>query len=450
VPGAVISASRGIFPNFINVNFSGATASGAPVDELAFRNPLVTNVRLTPSGSVFVPLVAPGTLNRLNPQLSLQRLIEVLTTDFSGNGLTVTIPDLFGGSEESRIRIPVGNHFTFGVEQEVGRNNVLSASYVGSFGAYLLNFNTRFGGPNASVIPLDFTPGDVPVFSGFVRAASVNDEFLSRGDSIVPGAIFSFDGENFSRYDSLQVSWRGRYRRGLAYNFAYTLSRARDEKSDIFDLAGSPALAQCELCAAEERNFLGVPYFTLPGEFAPASFDSTHRFAYSFTYAVPELRGSSRAIRAIFGNLQLAGIGDFQTGRPFTVTTVNDVNLDGNLSDRLNTTEGIQVTGNGQQPVRLTINRNLSDTLLADFFDNGAVERNSFRGASYLNINLALTKSFNSVGDSRILFRTEFFNILDRANFGIPDRVLESPGFGRAINTITPGRRIQFALKWSF
>ena len=41
-------------------------------------------------------------------------------------------------------------------------------------------------------------------------------------------------------------------------------------------------------------------------------------------------------------------------------------------------------------------------------------------------------------------------NALNRANFGVPVRYLEAPGFGRAVSTVTPGRRVQFALKYVF
>ena len=47
-------------------------------------------------------------------------------------------------------------------------------------------------------------------------------------------------------------------------------------------------------------------------------------------------------------------------------------------------------------------------------------------------------------------FRMEVFNFINRANYGIPVRFLEAPGFGQATNTVTPARRIQFSLKLSF
>jgi hypothetical protein len=46
--------------------------------------------------------------------------------------------------------------------------------------------------------------------------------------------------------------------------------------------------------------------------------------------------------------------------------------------------------------------------------------------------------------------RVDVFNLFDRANFGIPVRLLEAPAFGQAVSTVTPGRRVQLALKFSF
>ena len=43
----------------------------------------------------------------------------------------------------------------------------------------------------------------------------------------------------------------------------------------------------------------------------------------------------------------------------------------------------------------------------------------------------------------------DVFNFINRANFGIPVRQLEAPGFRRAVTTVTP-RRIQFGLKYLF
>ena len=146
--------------------------------------------------------------------------------------------------------------------------------------------------------------------------------------------------------------------------------------------------------------------------------------------------------------MQLAGTGQFQTGQLFTVNSIFDVNLDGNLTDRLDNTNGIVVTGSAQQPLRLTTANTAS--LLAPVGQDGRVGRNSFRAGNLLDLSLTIIKSFSIKGEQKIIFRAEIFNFINRANFGVPVRFLEAPGFGQATNTVTPARRIQFALKYSF
>jgi hypothetical protein len=152
--------------------------------------------------------------------------------------------------------------------------------------------------------------------------------------------------------------------------------------------------------------------------------------------------------RALLGGFQLAGTGRFQTGQPFTVNSIFDVNLDGNLTDRLDNTDGIVSTGNRSQPLRLAATDPLA--LLAPVGQDGRVGRNTFRAGNILELDLALIKQFRFTSRQSINLRVDAFNFINRANFGIPVRVLEAPAFGRATNTITPGRRIQFALKYSF
>jgi hypothetical protein len=126
------------------------------------------------------------------------------------------------------------------------------------------------------------------------------------------------------------------------------------------------------------------------------------------------------------------------------------VNLDGNLTDRLNSTTGITVTGNRSQPLALTIPDNQLRSLVAAVGQDGSVPRNSFRSGNILSLDLALVKRFVFSEKRDLTFRMDVFNFINRANYGIPVRFLEAPGFGQATDTVTPGRRIQFALKYNF
>ena len=62
----------------------------------------------------------------------------------------------------------------------------------------------------------------------------------------------------------------------------------------------------------------------------------------------------------------------------------------------------------------------------------------------------SITKPFTIRENQSILLRVDLFNFINLANYGIPVRFLEAPGLGQATNIVTPGRRIQFALKYSF
>ncbi|MBV9210190.1 MAG: hypothetical protein JOZ52_06150, partial [Acidobacteria bacterium] len=217
----------------------------------------------------------------------------------------------------------------------------------------------------------------------------------------------------------------------------YTYSRATDDASDVFDLAGSPALPQNSLTFAGERG--------------PSNYDVRHRVSYSSISTLPEMRNRNSFLRFLFGGMQFASMGFFHTGQPFTVNSIYDINLDGNLTDRLNTLNGIVLTGDRSHPIT-TSSRDpiFLRNMLAPTGEDGRIGRNTFRTGKVMMGNVAVIKNYNVAEGKVLTFRVEIFNVFNRANFGVPIRTLESPGFGRVIDTVTPARRIQFALKYSF
>jgi hypothetical protein len=184
---------------------------------------------------------------------------------------------------------------------------------------------------------------------------------------------------------------------------------------------------------------------TFEGERAHANFDARHKLSYNFVYDLSQPRG--RLARALFAGLQFATTGHVQTGQPFTVNSIFDVNLDGNLTDRPDSDAGIVRTGDRSQPLRLAAD---PLTLLAPVGHDGRVPRNTFRTGGLLKLDVAVARSFGIRGGQRLLLRAEVFNLINRANFGVPVRFLEAPGFGRVDETLTPGRRVQLAIKYLF
>jgi hypothetical protein len=412
--GAVVNQSRYVFPTFVTVNFGGlSNGAGNTViyDASNFRRPNTTNV-----------------LNGDVPQLinSIRNLFP--------DAITATLP-------ARNLEMPMAHHYDFVFEQQLNSNLTFSVGYIGTRGRHLLRFTTPNNGSSLINVPVQIiTPlTPAPLAQAEARGISLSPERPFSGTS--RNSVNIFETTASSDYNSLQTELRGRFSPGFDFQFSYTYSKVNDDVSDVFDLAGAYVLPQDSYCSAGESNC------GLAAERGPANFDVRHRWSYYMIYSFPKLGANYNFFRFLTDNLQIASTGRFHSGQPFTVNSVIDVNLDGNLTDRLNTTDGITVTGNRSQPLQLTTNNTLS--LLAPFGENGRIGRNTFRAGNFLELDLSLIKRF-PIRDGGFTFRMDIFNFINRANFGVPNRILESPGFGKATSTVTPGRRVQFSLKYDF
>ena len=421
--GAVASQSRNVFPTFLTVNFGGLFAFPEE-NVLTFINPararLVERFRL----------VTQGTVNQLNPENPLnQTLLDAINQRFP-NAISATLPT-------ERLATPESYQYSFSFEQQLGQALAVSAAYVGTQGRHLLRFTTPNLGSATNVVPTTFTA--VPLSGGLatpqVRGRICSPAPASKGlcqpGRVVSGvgAVNLFETSANSRYNALQLQLRARLSQALQLQTAYTLSSAQDDVSDVFDLAGAFSLPQNSLSLAGERG--------------PANFDARQRFTYFLTY---DLSALSR--HWLWQGLQIASLGRLQTGQPFTVNSLFDVNLDGNLTDRLQSADGLTVTGDRRQPLRVTT-QNLA-ALLAPVGQDGRIGRNSFRAGGLVEINLSVSKAFNLFRQQRLLLRADMFNLFNRANYGVPVRLLEAPGFGQSVNSVTPAFRAQFGLKYEF
>ena len=449
--GAVVSQSRNVLPNFLTLNTGGFVVAPfmddfnfdngitAAVGTFSFFNPALGGIVFASTGK-FEPLVQAGTRNTRNGNLTNQDILNLFVgTSRFPNPLTATLPARL-------FPTPLSHQFSLSLEQQLTRRSFLTVSYVGTRGAYLLRTATPNLGPNNIVLPLivgvcdglddsridGCPPADnrSPYFIGATLPAGLGRPTPGFG------AITLYETASISRYHSLQVQLSSQWKRWQG-QINYTISHSLDDASDVFDLAGSPALPQNSLTRA--------------GEYASSNFDARHRVAYSTGFRLPRLNANAhRFWRGLLNNYELMGTGQYQTGQPFTVNTTLDVNFDGNLTDRLKTTNGLLVTGDRRQPLRLSDSITILNQLLTTPFRDGAIDRNTFRGSSYLLLNLALHKNFVFSERKQLQFRAEAFNFLNRTNFALPVRILEAPSFGSSVSTATPARRIQFALKYVF
>src|SRR6185503_19507957 len=107
-----------------------------------------------------------------------------------------------------------------------------------------------------------------------------------------------FETTAASSYDSLQLQFRGRWQASLQFQLSYVLSKATDDVSDVFDLAGASALPQNSITFAGERG--------------PANFDARNRLTYNFVYSFSDRKDRHWFLRG----LQIATIGRLQSGQP--------------------------------------------------------------------------------------------------------------------------------------
>ncbi|MEQ1908706.1 MAG: hypothetical protein ABMA15_07775 [Vicinamibacterales bacterium] len=67
----------------------------------------------------------------------------------------------------------------------------------------------------------------------------------------------------------------------------------------------------------------------------------------------------------------------------------------------------------------------------------------------YANVDFSLAKDWAAGSARRLEFRWEIFNLFNRANFDLPNRIFGNPNLGRIFSAKDP-REMQFGLRLSF
>jgi hypothetical protein len=251
-----------------------------------------------------------------------------------------------------------------------------------------------------------------------------------------------------SEYHAGQASISRRFGSGIGFNASYWYSHTNDHLSAM-NLSGAAAKP-----LAGENDLAQNP-FDLEAEWGPSLFDARHRFVASASWLAPELDDAPAAARHLLGRWQVTGIVTYNSGTPFTVSDSANVALQANSppisgfpASRPNL---IGDPNSGPRTVEQWISRSAFERLnvqtQAGQFGNAG--RNIARGPSYGNLDLAFVRDFDVVSRTRLQFRAEIFNALNRANFGIPVADLNNPNFGRILSA-GPPRLMQFALKLMF
>jgi hypothetical protein len=336
----------------------------------------------------------------------------VTLTDPFPRGFPIPTPNPALGIQRD-LRTPYLHEFNVTLQRQLGPTRVTEVAYVGSRGRNLIA-SRDINQPRPSTAQLNLRPD--PRFAD----------------------ITFIESRARSEFDSFQARFQQRYDFGCTMLVAYTLGKSMDDASGFFTSAGDPNFPQ------DSAN--------LGAEWGRSSFDVRHRLSVSFSYEVPFARGRSDAIERVLGGWTVSGIVAMQSGRPFTVALLpeQDNSNTGRSSLGFGANDRPNVSGNptldNPGPTQWF---NAAAFSLPPYGSFGNAGRNILEGPGYQNVNLALLKQVPLSSHARLQLRAEVFNLLNRANFDLPDNFFGSPTFGQILSAQSP-RHIQFGARVSF
>ena len=327
------------------------------------------------------------------------------------------------------------------LQREFGGHTAVMLGYAGSRGLHLL----RSGDVNVPTPQLrddgtQFFPAGAP---------RPNPAFATI-------ELKSSDGDSW--YNALLLEVRRRATRGLGFQSSYTFSRNIDttQASTFFsDATNGTTSAFPEFYGSDYNKGL-------------ADYHAKHNWVFNVTWDIPGI-GSARGLaRRVLGGWQIAMIGQMRSGSPLTAFV------------RTNRSRSQWAPslgpGLGFDRPSLAPGRTPEDAVAgnpAQWFDPtafvlqpagtlGNLGRGALIGPDLKTIDLALVKrmAWTGLGPAgRLELRVEGFNILNRANFGVPSLLAfagaadsEAPlrTFGRIRSTVTSSRQVQVGARVVF
>jgi hypothetical protein len=257
------------------------------------------------------------------------------------------------------------------------------------------------------------------------------------------------------KFNSLQVRGEKRFDSGLQLQGNFTWAGAFDYANDYFFWNHNIDYGRESGVRRFVFNFNG--FYELP-------FGKNRHF----------LKNASRAADLVIGGWQLAGLGTWESGIPFTPSYVNcgsdedtgpcRANLVGSASVSSPSAAGWFATAPAGTSGQGCLNTATATSLLnangctrgpwsrpaAGTFGNAT--RNGFFGPHFFNTDTSLSKKFQFSERVQGQFRAELFNAFNHVNLGQPNAQVDSPTAGQifAIANLAQMRKWQLGLRVQF
>ncbi|HEY0428182.1 MAG TPA: carboxypeptidase regulatory-like domain-containing protein [Pyrinomonadaceae bacterium] len=213
------------------------------------------------------------------------------------------------------------------------------------------------------------------------------------------GNISRYESSGDSYYNALVFSFNKRAGNWAGVRLSYTFSKTIDNAGNFF-------------FSTPQNNF------DLRDERGLSDNDQRHRLTLSGTFSVPK-RKNENLFGKIFENFQLNYIFNYASRLPFNVQTGSDRNGDTNNNDR-----------------------------------PAGVGRNTGKGFDFASLDLRLSRRFDFGEKTNLELLVEGFNVLNRANYSVPNNVFGNgtvplASFGRPTAALD-ARQIQFGFRLNF
>jgi hypothetical protein len=309
------------------------------------------------------------------------------------------------------------------IQQQLGGSWLIDLGYVGTRGLHLVQETDPNQAMNLSVVP----PAAVP--TTLAACESVNGcprpyPYLSS---------FSYtQSSGSSIYHAFQAKVERRFAQGVSLLASYTYSKSIDSTSGPFS-------------DSRNANFPQNSY-DIAAEKAVSDFDFPHRLSIAYLWTMPW--GASVAkldnphLNALIEGWQAGGVFSVQSGPAFTpfvsgsISGADEVQITGTGND----TDRPNITGSSFYPSKQTPQQWALSSAFSTpgQFTFGNAGRNILRGPGLGSWDFSLLRNFKFGESRRVEFRGEIFNLLNRANFDIPQRNLAASSFGQIFNTVQP------------
>ena len=239
-------------------------------------------------------------------------------------------------------------------------------------------------------------------------------------------SILYYDSGGSYVSHSLQLGAIKRYSHGALFQVEYQFTRAIGE-----DLYTGPQ---------DIRNFRA--------DRGDISTLARHTLKVNYLYELPFGKGkpfldAGGAVDVLFGGWQIAGITSASSGLPFSVT--------------FNST----IQGSPAGRAQLVGDPHLSNPTIDGWFNPAAFAvpapftfgnsgKNILTGPGSVTFDFSVYKNINIFEKLKLQFRSEFFNLFNKANFGNPASNISVPAQVGLIRSAAPARVIQFGLRLTF